>query len=192
MAQNNHSKNRIYLSNEQKAFISDMLLYNKDCVLFVASDFDERKKAFSMMDNSAAVGDALHLLSHGITFGGIFHQIGRANRWAEVANNAYNNGVSRGLKAYKWNPAKKGLLSGTEQVVVLGHRFMTLYQEGELQRKEINFSSVVKVEYLSKAGLKITLRNANGGYSFAVIANVFDNMEDLIQTVVLYTARASV
>lgn len=191
MAQNNHSKNRIYLSNEQKAFITDMLRYDKDSVLYVAQDFDAKKRAFSMMDNSAAIGDAVHILAHGITFGGIFHQIGRANRWADIANNAYNNGVERGLRAYKWNPSRKGFLTGAEQVVVIGYKFMTVYQEGEMQRKEINFTSVVKVEYKSKVGLRVTVKNPNGGYSFVEIFNVFDNMEDLIQTVVLYTARAN-
>lgn len=191
MAQNNHSKNRIYLSNEQKAFIADMLRNDRDVVLYVAPDFDAKKRAFSMLDNSAAIGDAIHILAHGITFGGIFHQIGRASRWADVAENAYQNGVSRGLQAYKWNPSKKGFLTGAEQVVVIGYKFMTVYQEGEMQRKEINFSNVVKLEYKSRTGLRVTVKNAGAGYSFVNICNVFDRMEELIQIVVLYTARTS-
>ena len=193
MAQKNYSKNRIYLNNEQKAFIANTLETNSNAVLYQAYDFDEKKKAYSMMDHSAAFGDVAHLLLHGITFGGIVHQIGRAARWSDVAARAYNNGVERGLRAYMWNPQKRGLFgtNGAEQVVVIGHKFMSLYQEGEMQRKEIPFSNVVRVEYIAGCGLKVTMRLDNGRQFYVVINNVFDKMEELMQTVVLYTARAN-
>ena len=71
----------------------------------------------------------------------------------------------------------------------MGNKYMTLHMEGELSRKEIYFSSIVRLEYV-KNGLKIVVDDVDGKYRHIEIYNIFDEMADIVANIVLNTIRA--
>lgn len=182
--------NRIELSYEQMSAIYAMIGEKQNTVIYTAPEYDYGRKVYAMADNSAAKGDLCHLICHGYTLGSVVYQMNRANKWAQIARNAYQRGINSNLKTYKWNPLKKGFfLAFPEQVLVMGNKYMTLHMEGELSRKEIYFSSIVRLEYV-KNGLKIVVDDVDGKYRHIEIYNIFDEMADIVANIVLNTIRA--
>ena len=186
----NRQTNRMMLTNEQMNAIYCMVGNNQKTLLYTSPDYDYGRKVYSMADNSAAIGDVCHILCHGFTIGGVVHQLGRSARWAQIAENAYQRGLCHNLKSYKWNDAKRGFFGARpQQVVVIGSRYLTLYMEGELSRKEIYFDKIVRIDY-ERGTLSIIVEGSNGRYARVDIFNIFDQMEDLVATVILNTMRA--
>jgi len=177
------------ITKEEKNAIRNMVVNGTGGVLFKMPNFDEKMKARSMITNAAAWGDLGHFLGHGITFGGIFHQINREGNWQELARQVYERGISKGLHCYKWSPRLKKL-QNEEQVVIAGATYFSVYMRGETYRKEIYYKRIVKLEYFPNLGLEIILKNSKGNYESMMIYSIFDNMIGLMETILRFTLRA--
>ncbi len=177
------------ITQEEKNRIRDMVHNGTGGVLFQMPNFDNSIKVRSMITNSAAWGDLGHFLGHGITFGGIFHQINREGNWQELAAQVYERGLSKRLHCFKWDPKLKKL-QNEEQVVIIGSTYFSVYMRGETSRKEIYFNKVMKLEYFPNLGLEVTVKSSNGEYRSMEIYNIFDNMIGLTEAILRYTIRA--
>ncbi|MBQ8298437.1 MAG: hypothetical protein IJX99_00940 [Clostridia bacterium] len=168
-----------YLNMEQKNIIWNALQQKQNYLFYMAQSMPQNAKARCMLDHAAATGDLMHVLTHGITFGGIAHQIGRSSRWSSLANSVYNNSVAKGLKAY----------SNGSEVVVVGKRFISYYAEGESCKKEIYMDKIVKVEGARKS-LTITVKDDRNKYHFVTIGDMGGRMAEMIETILFYRMNA--
>lgn len=177
------------ITREEKNAIRNMVVNGVGGVLFQMPDYDSKKKAKSMITNAAAWGDLGHFLGHGITFGGIFHQINREGNWQSLARQVYEKGISNGLRCFKWDSKLKNV-SNEEQVVIAGATYFSVYMRGETYRKEIYYKKIVKLEYFPNRGLEIIVKNSSDEYRSMQIYSIFDNMIYLMETILHYTLRA--
>ncbi|MBE5852603.1 MAG: hypothetical protein E7299_06560 [Lachnospiraceae bacterium] len=177
------------ITQEEKSAIRNMVLNGVGGVLFQMPNYDSKKKVRSMITNAAAWGDLGHFLGHGITFGGIFHQINREANWQNLARQVYERGISKGLRCFKWNPRLKNV-HNEEQVVIAGSTYFSVYMRGETYRKEIYFKRIVKLEYFPNQGLEIIFKGSKDEYWSMQIYSIFDNMIYLMETILHYTLRA--
>ena len=164
-----------HLNMEQRNIIWNALQGKGNYIFYMAQSMAPNAKSHSMMDNAALTGDVLHFLAHGITFGGIAHQIGRSSRWESLANSVYNNSVAKGLRAYRTS----------DEVVVVGKRFISYYAEGESCKKELYMDKIVKVEK-SGYGLKITVKDERNKYHHVTIGNMGARMAEMIESILFY------
>lgn len=172
---------KVYLSNQQKNLINEAVAMKKNCVLFQTANFDSSRRIVNTETHAAAVGDVCNFLLHGLTFGSMFYSIQRESNWCDLAERVYSNGLNNKLKAYR----------NSNQVIVVGGKYLTVYQEGESQRRQMYFDKVVQVLY---EGGKIVVVAEDAGskrYSKINIYNLGSEMKKCLEVLVLYAMRAS-
>ena len=168
-----------HLNMEQKNIIWNTLQGKQNQIFYMAQSMPQKAKSRTMMDCSAATGDLLHFLAHGITFGGIAHQIGRSGRWESLANSVYNNSIAKGLKAYR----------NASEVVVVGKRFISYYAEGESCKKELYMDKIVKLDG-AKGYLTVTVKDDKNKYYYVSIGNMGDKMQEMVEMILFYRMNA--
>ena len=172
---------KVYLSNQQRELISDAVKTKKSCVLYQTPNFDSSRRIYNTETHAAAVGDVAHLLLHGLTFGGMIYQAERGMNWSSLAADVYNKAVQNGLKVFR----------STSQVIIAGSRYVTVYQEGERQKRQMYFQNVVQVSF-HKGILELTGEMPNGkNYARINIYNLGEQMENCADIIILYAMRAS-
>lgn len=177
--QNTEGTEMRHLNMEQKNIIWNTLQGKQNQTFYMAQSMPQKAKSRTMMDCSAATGDLLHFLAHGITFGGIAHQIGRSGRWESLANSVYNNSIAKGLKAYR----------NASEVVVVGKRFISYYAEGESCKKELYMDKIVKLDG-AKGYLTVTVKDDKNKFYYVSIGNMGDKMQEMVEMILFYRMNA--
>ena len=170
----------IVLSKEQKNKVAEVVNHKGNYTFFQDRSFNDTDKVHGTEDYAAFWGDVFHFVRYGITVGGIVHGIGRNLRWVEVSNNAYNRAVANHLKAYR--------TYDNSQVIIIGRKYITLYQEGESCRKQVFFENIVKVEYYNHTINLIEKREDK--YYRTKLLDVETKMSDMLQTILYYRVNA--
>ena len=160
------------------------LFFNKEedeKVFFQSNQFDSSKKMHNLMTNPAAAGDAAHLLLHGITFGGIMHDLNRSANWSNLSQNVYNQACS--------SPNLRGFMAKNgEQVVVAGYNYLSVYQNGEYQKKVIQYSDIMKIS-LIRSELRVVTTSQNGKYAFVSLMEMREGQENLLNTILFFMKK---
>lgn len=170
----------IVLSKEQKNKIATVVNQKGNYTFFQDRSFNNADRVYGTEDHAAFWGDVLHFVMYGITMGSIMHGVGRSMRWVEVSNNAYDRAVANHLKVYR--------TYNNSQVIIIGRKYITLYQEGESCRKQVFFENIVKVEYSNHAIYLIEKRENR--YYCTKLLNVGEQMPDMLQTILYYRVNA--